>query len=122
MLFATAHQGLELIWMMACGLCIALWYLLLAGLRRLIRAGFWLGLGCDLLFGAGTAALLTAFLISGCHGAVRPFALLGAALGALLGGFALAPPLCAAGRALGRGGRRIVTALAEKRLWKVIFR
>lgn len=122
MLFATAHQGLLLLWMLLCGAGIGIWYLLVAGLRRLVRAGFWLTLSCDLLFGAGAAALLTAFLLTGSYGAVRPYALLAAAAGALMSAFVLAPPLQTAGTVLGRLYRRIVTLLAENRLWKVIFK
>lgn len=81
MLFATMHQGLLFLWMAAAGALVFLWYLLLRGLRRLVQAGFVLGLGCDLLFGLGAAAILLFFLISGCCGALRPFALLAAALG-----------------------------------------
>lgn len=122
MLFATAHQGLLFAWMMAGGVCIGLWYLLTAGLRRLLQAGFWLGLACDLLFGAGAAVIFTAFLITGNYGAVRPFALLGALLGAALSLFALLPPIRCTGRLLGRLGKGIVTALTQNRLWKVIFK
>ena len=122
MLFATAHQGLVFLWMMAGGICIGIWYLLTAGLRRLVQADFWLGLGCDLLFGAGAAVILTGFLISGNYGVLRPFTLLGALLGALLALFALVGPLCALGRLLHRAGRRIMTALAQNRLLKVIFK
>lgn len=122
MLFATAHQGLLFLWMMAGGMCIGIWYLLTAGLRRLIQAGFWLGLGCDLLFGAGAAVILTGFLISGNYGAVRPFMLLAALLGAALILFALSGPLRAIGGLFQRAGRRIVTQLAQNRLLKVIFK
>lgn len=122
MLFATAHQGLLFLWMMAGGVCIGIWYLLTAGLRRLVQAGFWLGLGCDLLFGAGAAVLLTGFLISGNYGVLRPFTLIGALLGAMLALFALVEPLYASGRLLSRTGKRIVTALAQNRLLKVIFK
>ena len=118
MLFATAHQGRIFLWMMAGGLCIGAWYLMLAGLRRLMQAGFWLSLGCDLLFGAGAAAILTGFLIMGNYGALRPFALLAAALGAGIALLALDAPL----RMLSRLLRRIVTALEQNRLLKVIFK
>lgn len=122
MLFATMHQGLLFLWMMAAGVLIWLWYLLTAGLRRLLRAGLWLGLACDLLFGLGAGAMLVFFLIAGNYGSPRPFALLGAALGAALCAFALSGPLRALERALGRSGKRIMTALSENRLLKVIFK
>ena len=122
MLFATAHQGLLFLWMAAGGICIGVWYLLTAGLRRLVQAGFWLGLGCDLLFGAGASVILTAFLISGSYGVVRPYMLFAVLLGSALALFALVEPLRAIGRLLSRAGRRIVTSLAQNRLLKVIFK
>ena len=122
MLFATMGQGLLFLWMMAAGALVCLWYFITAGLRRILQAGFWLGLGCDLLFGAGAAVLLLAFLVAGSHGALRPFAILGASMGAGICAFALLPLLHAAGKLLRRLRRRIVTALSENRLLKVIFK
>ena len=122
MLFATMGQGLLFVWMLAAGAVTAIWYLLCAGLRRLVQAGFWLTLACDLLFGAGAAVILLAFLISGNYGNPRPFALLGVLLGAAICALGLVPPLQALGRALGRAGRRIVTAISQNRLLKVIFK
>ena len=122
MLFATAHQGLLFLWMAAGGVCIGIWYLLTAGLRRLIQAGFWLGLGCDLLFGAGAAVLFTGFLISGNYGVLRPFTLMGTVLGTMLALFALTGPLQSMEKILRRAGRRIMTLLAQNRLLKVIFK
>lgn len=122
MLFSTAGQGLLFLWMMAAGAVTMIWYLLCAGLRRLIEAGFWLTLACDLLFGAGAAAIYLAFLVSGNYGASRPFALLGTLLGAGICAMGLLPPLKAAGSALKRLGGRIVTACSQNRLLKIIFR
>ena len=122
MLFATMHQGLLFLWMMGAGALVYVWYLIAEGLRRLVQAGFWLSLACDLLFGLGAAAILIAFLIGGSYGVLRPFALLGAALGAGICAFALHAPLRAAGRMLRGAFRRIVTAAMENRLLKVIFK
>ena len=122
MLFATAHQGILFLWMMAGGMAVGLWYLLTEGLRRLIRAGFWLTLACDLAFGLGMAVILCTFLIAGNYGVPRPFALLGAALGTALILFVLLPPLKRLKGLLLRAGRRIVTQLAQNRLLKVIFK
>ncbi len=122
MLFATAHQGALFLWMMAGGMTVGLWYLLVTGLRRLIRAGFWLTLLCDFAFGAGAAAILLAFLLSGNYGVLRPFAILGAVLGAALILFVLLPPLRQAEGMFRRVGKRIMTALAQNRLLKVIFK
>lgn len=122
MLFSTIHQGLLFLWMMAAGVGIGAWYGLTLLLRRLIRAGFWLTLACDLLFGAGCAVILCAALVAGNYGALRPFELLGAACGALLCLFALSMPLRALGALLGRGLHRAVRALRENRILKVILK
>ena len=122
MLFATIHQGLLFMWMMAAGVLIGLWYALTLGLRKLIQAGFWLTLCCDLLFGAGCAVILCAFLVAGNYGALRPFELLGALCGALLCVCALLPPL----RALGRWMARLYSAAAVRlkncRALQIIFK
>ena len=122
MLFATIHQGLLFMWMMAAGVLIGLWYALTLGLRKLIQAGFWLTLCCDLLFGAGCAVILCAFLVAGNYGALRPFELLGALCGALLCVCALLPPL----RALGRWVSHLYSAAAKRlrasRVLQIIFK
>ena len=122
MLFATAGQGPLFLWMMAAGALAALWYLATAGLRHLLQAGFWITLACDLLFGMGTAVILIIFVIIGNYGSLRPFLLVAMAMGAGICFFALRAPLNLAGRALGSAKRRIVTALTQNRLLKVIFK
>lgn len=122
MLFATIGQGALFVWMMAAGAVMGAWYVLTLMLRRFIQAGFWLTLACDLLFGAGCALIFTAALIAGNYGQLRPFALLGALLGALIFLLGLLPPLCALGRYLRRFFARIVAALARNRCLKVIFK
>ena len=122
MLFATVGQGWVFLWMVAAGAVIGLWYALLAGLRRLLAAGFWLSLGADLAFGAGAAAIFCAALVAADYGRVRLFSVLGA-----LAGFGL----CAAGvfsparrlaRAVAGAGRRIFVKIAGFRWIKVIFK
>ena len=122
MLFATIHQGLLFLWMMAAGVLIGLWYALTLGLRKLIQAGFWLTLSCDLLFGAGCAVILCAFLVAGNYGALRPFELLGAACGALLCVCALLPPLRSLGRWLSRVQRATAARLKSCRVLQIIFK
>ncbi len=122
MLFSTIHQGLLFLWMMVAGVGIGAWYALTLGLRRLIRAGFWLTLACDLLFGVGCAVILCAALVVGNYGALRPFELLGAACGALLSLFALTPLLRSLGGLMSRGLCRIQKWLRESRAVKVIFK
>ena len=122
MLFATIGQAQLFVWMMAAGAVVGAWYALTALLRRILQAGFWLTLACDLLFGAGSAAILIAALVAGNYGRARPFEILGALCGALLFGLGLAPPLRALSRRLRRAWRRIVTALAKNCLIRVIFK
>ena len=122
MLFATIHQGLLFLWMMVAGVLIGLWYALTLGLRRLIQAGFWLTLACDLLFGAGCAVILCAFLLAGSYGALRPFELLGALCGALLCVCALLPPLSALGRSLSRLCGAAAVRLKNCRALQIIFK
>ena len=122
MLFATIHQGLLFLWMMVAGVLIGLWYALTLGLRRLIQAGFWLTLACDLLFGAGCAAILCAFLLAGSYGALRPFELLGAVCGALLCLCAVLPPLRALGRSLSRLCGAAAKRLRTCHILQIIFK
>ena len=81
MLFTTVGQGWVFVGMLFGGMAVGLWYALTALLRRVLRAGFWLSLACDALFGAGAAAILCAALVLADYGRVRLYALLAAALG-----------------------------------------
>lgn len=122
MLFATAGQGALAVWMMAAGACMGLVYLLMAGLRRLIQAGFALTLCCDLAYGALCALVFIAFLVRGNYGRVRLFEILAAALGMGISILALQPGLKWLGLRLAKFKKRIWTAMSENRLIKVIFR
>lgn len=122
MLFSTVGQLPVFLWMIAAGFLIGAWYAVLAAVRRLLQAGFWLSLISDAAFGAGAAVIFMAFLITANHGSMRLFTLAGAAVG--MGLFALGafPPLnalvCGLGRLLCRG----YCALKQKRWINVIFR
>lgn len=122
MLFATAKQGALFVWMMASGAVIGLWYALMAGLRRFIRAGFWLTLICDLAFGVGSAVIFIAFLLAGSYGQIRLFEMIAAGLGALVFAGAAAAPLKWLEKALQKAIRKIVAVLSGNRLIKVIFK
>lgn len=122
MLFATAGQGALFLWMLAAGAGVGAWYLLLAALRRFIRAGLYLSLACDLAFGAGSAIIWMIALIMGNYGRVRLFEIIAALLGALLFAMAAAPLAKWLERNLPRALRRIMTRISENRLIKVIFK
>ena len=81
MLFATVGQASIFLWMLAAGMLIGAWYALLAGLRRLLCAGVWLGLMCDLAFGLGAALLFCLALYAANYGALRLYAALAALMG-----------------------------------------
>lgn len=122
MLFATAGQGLLFVWMMAAGAVMGIWYVVLAILRRCIRAGFWLTLICDLAFGAGCAGIFILFLVLGNYGRVRLFEIIAALLGMLIFALAAAPALKWLETILYRTFGLIMTALSGNRLIKVIFK
>lgn len=122
MLYATAGQGWVFVWMAAAGALIGAWYGLLAGLRRLLRAGFWLSLAADLAFGAGAAAIFCAALVAADYGRVRLYAFLGTALGFVLFAGAAFAPARAAAAGLARGIRHIFVKISGFRWIKVIFR
>ena len=122
MLFATVGQGRLFIWMMAAGAVIGLWYMLTALLRRILQAGLWLTLACDLLFGAGSAVIFLAALIAGSYGQLRFFEILAVLSGAILVPLALSPPMKALQNTLMHASDRIKSSIAKNRLIKVIFK
>jgi hypothetical protein len=122
MLFATVGQGALFIWMAVAGMAVGVWYGMTALLRRILQAGFWLTLTCDLLFGLGSAVILLCFMITGNYGQVRLFSILGAGLGFSLFMFALAAPMTCLLDRLQNSFRRFMTKLSQNRLINVIFR
>lgn len=122
MLFSTIGQGYVFLWMTAAGVIIGAIYALSSGLRRLLQAGFWLGLVIDCFFGAAAALVLVVALVTGCYGVVRGYALLGALLGVMIFALGAARPIGAACRAIRRIARRSYNILCDNRLIKVIFR
>ena len=122
MLFATVGQGWVFLWMVAAGALIGAWYALLAALRRLLRAGFWLSLAADIAFGVGAAALFCGALVTANYGRPWPYTVFGALLGfALFAGAAFAPARRAA-VALKQTFRHICVKIKEYRWIKVIFK
>ena len=122
MLFSTIGQGSVFVWMMAAGAMMAAWYALLAGVRRLLCAGFWLSLAADVAFGVGAAALFCGMLYLANYGQLRLYAALGA-----LAGFALfAAGTFAPARHAAAGGARWIRHTFDKirgiRWIKFIFR
>lgn len=122
MLFTTVGQGWVFLWMAGAGALIGAWYALLAGLRRLLAAGFWLSLAADAAFGAGAAAILCAALVAADWGRVRLYSILGAALGFALFAAGVFPPARRAWTALSRTLRHIFVKITRFRWIKVIFK
>ena len=122
MLFATIGQWKVFVAMMAAGLLIGLVYDLLAGARRLLRAGPLLSLCADVAFGLTAALVLGGALTFANYGQARLFAFLGAGAGATL--YALGPHRLGRGllRGFMRKFRRIWRRIAKFRPIKVIFR
>lgn len=122
MLFSTVGQGWVFLWMVGAGALIAIWYALLAGLRRLLAAGFWLSLGADLAFGTGAAILFCGALVTADYGRVRLFSVLGTLLGFALCAAGVFPPACRAVEALVGVFRRLFVKISGFRWIKVIFK
>ena len=122
MLFSTIGQGWVFLWMVAAGALIGAWYALLAALRRLLSAGFWLSLAADVAFGVGAAAIFCAALVVADYGRVRLYAILGALAGFALFAAGVFPPARRAASALAGAARRIFVKIRAYRWIKVIFR
>ena len=122
MLFSTIGQFEVFLWMTAAGVLIGACYAVLAALRRLLQAGFWLSLASDIAFGTGAAGIFLSFLIAANYGRMRLFTLLAAGLGVCLFTFGLFPPLKALTSGAGRVLCRLYCALKRNRLINVIFR
>ena len=74
MLFETIGQHRVFLWMLAAGMLIGAWYGGMAGVRRLLAAGVWLSLVCDVIFGIGAGAIFCAALFTANYGALRLYA------------------------------------------------
>ena len=115
-------MGLLELFVIAAGLVIGAWYALLAAVRRILQAGFWLGLVSDIGFGVGAAAIFCAFIVAANYGRVRLFAVLGALIGCGLFAAGLWPPIRALGRSFNREMCRLCCKIKQNRWIKVIFR
>lgn len=122
MLFSTIGQIYIFIWMIAAGVLIGLWYALLASLRSLLCAGFWLTLAVDIAFGAGAALIFIVALLTANYGQVRVFAVAGTLLGCTLFAFGLFPPVRGVVQAIVRAVCQLFVKIGRQRWIKVIFR
>ncbi len=122
MLFSTIGQGWVFLWMLAAGALIGAWYALLAALRRLLGAGFWLSLAADIAFGAGAAAIFCGALVLADYGRARLYGVLAAILGFALFAAGTFLPARRAASALSGAARRIFVKIRAFRWIKVIFK
>ena len=122
MLFSTVGQGWVFVWMTAAGALIAAWYALLAALRRLLSAGFWLSLAADAAFGVGAAAIFCGALVTADYGRARLFSAMGALIGFGLCAAGLFPPARRIAAAVAGAARHIFVKISGFRWIKVIFK
>ena len=122
MLFSTIGQIYIFLFMTGAGVLVGALYSLTAGLRCLLRAGFWLTLLIDALFGLAAACLLIAALLACCYGQARLYQFLGVFIGAALFLQGVFPLLCRACTWFEKKLRHIFAHIREYRLIKVIFK
>ena len=103
MLFYTVGQSRVFLMMLYVGLGVGAWYGCLEVLRRLTQAGPLLSLALDILFGAGTAALMIGGALRVSYGELRLYAVLGVLCGVWIFRGAVLPPARFLGRLLRRG-------------------
>lgn len=108
--------------MLAAGMLIGAWYGCMAGLRRLLRAGVWLGMLCDVGFGLGAGAIFCAALYTANYAALRGYAVLAAALGFSVFALGVYPPGKRALYAIKCTADRIFVKIRRFRWIKVIFK
>lgn len=122
MLFQTVGQHRIFLWMLSAGAAIGAWYALTALLRRLLQAGLWLGLLCDIAFGLGAGALFCLALYAANYGALRGYAVLAAALGFIVFAFGPVPPAKRALCFINARIRQIFVKIRRNRWINVIFK
>jgi hypothetical protein len=122
MLYYTLPQAGEFAAMLLAGVLLGGIMLLFSWLRRLMRAGFFISLACDLLMGLLWAGVVCLALTIACRGRARAFHFAGMALGGALFLAAASPLTRAAGRTAARWGRRAAHALGKNRFVRALLR
>jgi hypothetical protein len=116
MLYYTLSQAGEFAAMLLAGVAVGMVALAFSWLRKLMRAGFFISLACDLLMGLFWAIVVCVSLVVACRGRARAYHFIGMALGCALFLAAMSPLSRAVGRALGRAA-----SAAARRLGKNPF-
>lgn len=122
MLYYTLSQPGEFAAMLLAGAAAGMIALAFSWLRRLMRAGFFLSLACDLLMGLMWAAVVCMSLVVACRGRARAYHFVGMALGCALFLAAVSPLSRAVGRALGRAARAAARRLMKNRLVRALLK
>lgn len=122
MLYETLGQHRIFLWMLFSGALIGAWYAFMAGIRRLIGAGVWLGLACDALFGLGAGAIFCGMLYAANHAALRGYAVLAALMGFAAFAAGVYPPGRRAVYAIKCSFEHIFVKIGRYRWINVIFK
>ena len=122
MLFQTIGQTQIFLWMVAAGVLLGGLYAFFRLLRRLLQAGFWLSLACDMSFGTLGAALLICACVWANHAQLRAYMFFGVFTGMALFFLGPYPLLQRFARGLTASGKKLRGKLCDCRLIKVIFR
>ncbi len=122
MLYATHSQALQLPLLLLTGMLMGAASLCFRGVRRLICAGFWLSLVCDILMGIVWGIIFCAGVVIADNGRLRLFHIVSALCGAALFHVSFAiPALGIAARAY-RLFARIGRCIAKNRLLRAVFK
>ena len=122
MLYETVGQ--EVVWLrMACfGMAGSIWYVLCAGLRRVLRAGTWLSLAADFVCAFGLGGMFCAGLIRTLSGEFRLYALTAFCIGFGLFAYGINPVMLCIFRRIYHILIKIQECLSENHLIKALFR
>ena len=122
MLYSTHSQALQLPLIMLTGMAMGAISLCFRGVRRLVCAGFWLSLLCDILMGTLWGAVFCVGVAIADNGKLRLFHIVSALCGAALFHAAFTVP---AGKLFSRISRHFAHTcryLSKNRLLRAIFK
>ncbi len=122
MLYYTLPQAGEFAAMLLAGVAVGMIALAFSWLRRLMRAGFFISLACDLLMGLLWAIVVCVSLVVACRGRARAFHFIGMALGCALFLAAVSPLARAVGRGMGRIFRAVGRQLMKNGFVRALLR
>ncbi len=122
MLYYTLPQAGEFAAMLLAGVAVGMIALAFSWLRKLMRAGFFISLACDLLMGLLWAMVVCVSLVVACRGRARAFHFTGMALGCALFLAAVSPLARAAGRVFARAARTAARNLMKIRFVRALLR